>query len=115
MNTIDSYYEYEIEINTAALNNANNPLIVDRKTVANISLPNGSPSGNINWYQFRIPLTGYTNAVGGISDFRSIRFTRLYLEDFTETTVFRFGTFDLVRSDWRRFQQALMKSLTLLL
>ena len=107
MNTIDSYYEYEIDINTAALNNTNNPLIVDRKTVANITLPNGSPSGNINWYQFRIPLTAYTNAVGGISDFRSIRFTRLYLEDFTETTIFRFGTFDLVRSDWRRFQQSL--------
>ena len=107
MNTIDSYYEYEMEINTASLNNVNNPYIVDRKTVSNITLPNGAPSGNINWYQFRIPLTAYSNAIGGISDFRSIRFTRLYLQDFTQTTVFRFGTFDLVRSDWRRFQQSL--------
>ena len=52
-------------------------------------------------------MTAYSNAVGGISDFRSVRFTRLYLKDFVETTVLRFGTFDLVRSDWRRFQQSL--------
>ena len=107
MNTIDSYFEYEIDINSAELNNLNNPYIVDRKTLTNITLPNGSSSGTIKWYQYRIPLTAYSNAVGGISDFRSVRFTRLYLKDFVETTVLRFGTFDLVRSDWRRFQQSL--------
>jgi cell surface protein SprA len=107
MNTIDSYFEYEIDINSAELNNLNNPYIVDRKTLTNITLPNGSSSGTIKWYQYRIPLTAYSNAVGGISDFRSVRFSRLYLKDFVETTVLRFGTFDLVRSDWRRFQQSL--------
>ena len=59
-----------------------------------MNLPNGS-SELVRWYQFRIPLNSYTNAIGGISDFRSVRFTRLYLKDFTETTIFRFGTFDL--------------------
>ena len=107
MNTIDSYYEYEIDINSAALNNPNSPYIVDRKTVTGITLPNGSQTGNIKWYQFRIPLTEFTDAIGGISDFRSIRFTRLYLKDFIQKTVLRFGTFDLVRSDWRRFLQSL--------
>ena len=97
----------KMQVNLSELNNANNPYIVDRKTLTNITLPNGSTSGTIKWYQFRIPLTAYTNAVGGISDFRSVRFSRLYLKDFTQTTVFRFGTFDLVRSDWRRFQQSL--------
>ena len=107
MNTIDSYYEYELDITSSALNNPNSPYIVDRKSITNITLPNGSQSWDINWYQFRIPLTEFTNAVGGISDFRSIRFTRIYLKEFTETTVLRFGTFDLVRSDWRRFLQSL--------
>ena len=65
MNTIDSYYEYEIDINSAALNNPNSPYIVDQKTVTGITLPNGSQSGNINWYQFRIPLTEFTDAIGG--------------------------------------------------
>ena len=81
--------------------------LVDRKSISNITLPNGSPSGIINWYQYRIPLSEFTNAVGGVSDFRSIRFARLYLKEFTESTVLRFGTLDLVRSDWRRYQQSL--------
>ena len=41
---------------------------------------------------------------------RSVRFTRVYLKDFQEATVFRFGTLDLVRSDWRRYTQALDKN-----
>ena len=107
MNTIDSYYEYEIDISTSDLNNPSNSYIVDRKSVSNITLPNGSSSGTINWYQFRIPVSEFTNDIGGISDFRSIRFARMYLKDFTESTVLRFGTLDLVRSDWRRYQLSL--------
>jgi len=49
----------------------------------------------------------FTNAIGGVSDFRSIRFARMYLKEFTESTVLRFGTLDLVRSDWRRYQLSL--------
>ena len=80
MNTIDSYYEYEIDISTSDLNNASNSYIVDRKSVSNITLPNGSSSGTINWYQYRIPISEFTNNIGGISDFRSIRFARMYLK-----------------------------------
>jgi len=107
MNTIDSYYEYEIDISTSDLNNASNSYIVDRKSVSNITLPNGSSSGTINWYQYRIPISEFTNEIGGISDFRSIRFARMYLTGFSEKTVLRFGTLDLVRSDWRRYQLSL--------
>ena len=32
---------------------------------------------------------------------------RMYLTEFTENTVLRFGTLDLVRSDWRRYQLSL--------
>ena len=31
----------------------------------------------------------------------------MYLKEFTESTVLRFGTLDLVRSDWRRYQLSL--------
>ena len=109
MNTIDSYYEYEIEISPSELNNPSNPYIVDKKEAdSNIILPNGSSLGQgVNWYQYRIPISEFTNEIGGISDFRSIRFARMYLTDFSEQTVFRFGTLDLVRSDWRRYQLSL--------
>ncbi len=102
MNTIDSYYQYEIEINQNTLD-INNPQINDVKD-RDVTLPNGQ-TASVRWYQFRVPIgeSPFRTAVGGISDIRSVRFARLFLEDFTETTVLRFATLDLVRSDWRRY------------
>tara|TARA_R110002050_G_scaffold57866_1_gene130116 strand:- start:18785 stop:26053 length:7269 start_codon:yes stop_codon:yes gene_type:complete len=121
MNTIDSYFEYELDIvrqnlpeSQADFENIpnSNPLkeflrdFKDRPRV----LPNGE-TRNVRWYQFRIPVAGsHAKAVGGISDLRSVRFTRVFLKEFREPTVFRFGTLDLVRSDWRRYTQALDKN-----
>ena len=63
---------------------------------------------NVKWYQFRIPIDSPDrDAIGGITDIRSVRFARLYLNDFTQNTVLRFATLDLVRSDWRRYKLAL--------
>ncbi len=100
MNTIDSYYEYEVNITPATLN-ANNVNINDIK-VRNVVLPNGQ-TREVTWYQFRLPIAAPTRAVGGISDIRSVRFARMYLKEFTQSTVLRFATLDLVRSDWRRY------------
>jgi len=100
MNTIDSYFEYEVDINPTVLN-INNPQINDTK-VRTVTLPNGQER-TVTWYQFRLPINEPTNAIGGIRDIRSVRFARLYLREFTENTVLRFATLDLVRSDWRRY------------
>ena len=100
MNTIDSYFEYEIDINPNVLN-INNPIINDVQP-RTVTLPNGNQR-DVTWYQFRIPINEETRRIGGISDIRSVRFARLYVSDFTEKTVLRFATLDLVRSDWRRY------------
>ncbi|WP_296382960.1 cell surface protein SprA [Winogradskyella sp.] len=102
MNTIDSYYEYEVDMNPTNLN-IDNPQINDVK-VRNVTLPNGNQR-EVTWYQYRIPIADGPNrtAIGGITDIRSIRFARLYLREFTENTVLRFASLDLVRSDWRRY------------
>jgi cell surface protein SprA len=101
MNTIDSYFEYEIDLTPSALDNPNNPLIIDVKE-NDVTLPNGDVD-NFKWYLVRIPIANETRTIGGITDFRSIRFIRMFLTDFQEDTVLRFATFDLVRSDWRRY------------
>ena len=105
MNTIDSYFEYEMDITPASLADLNNVFIVDRKE-DDVSLPNGD-NATTKWYQFRIPLTEPTDQIGGITDFRSIRFARLYLKEFTQNAILRFASLDLVRSDWRRYKLAL--------
>ena len=106
MNTIDSYFEYELDITPASLANLNNNYIVDQKE-KNITLPNGT-SEIVKWYQFRIPINEPSSSIGGISDFRSVRFVRILLNNFTQNTILRFGTLDLVRSDWRKYQLSLI-------
>ena len=105
MNTIDSYFEYELDITPNSLSNFNNEYIIDRKEKT-ITLPDGT-SELVKWYQFRIPINEPTRSIGGISDFRSIRFMRMYLNNFDQNTIFRFGTLELVRSDWRKYQLTL--------
>ena len=102
MNTIDSYFEYKVSISPSDLNVDTNPFIVDSKSKTRFTPDGTNPL--INWYQFRIPVQGsHVDAINGISDLRSIRFARLVMTDFTEQTTLRFGSLDLVRSDWRRY------------
>ncbi len=104
MNTINSYYEYRIQIkpNTTV----NDLYVTDIKEGVTPNLPNGSQL-NRRWIQYKIPLSDFTNAVGGISDFRSISFMRMYLTGFTDNVVLRFATLDLVRGDWRNYLKSL--------
>jgi cell surface protein SprA len=61
------------------------------------------------WYRFKIPLDlKAREEVGGIQDFRSIRFVRMFFKEFTEQTTFRFATLELGRNQWRRFTQDIL-------
>lgn len=103
MNTVESYYEYKISMNQANLVKGTN-YIVDEKTTS-VTLENGNTQ-QTKWYQFRVPVRNGTS-VGGISDFNSIRFVRMFLTNFKIPIVVRFGELDLVRGDWRRYARTI--------
>ena len=104
MNTVNSYYEYRIPIgpNTTI----DDRYVTDIREGLTPTLPNGGQL-NRRWIQYKIPLTDFTNAVGGITDFRSISFMRMYLTGFSDDVVLRFATLDLVRGDWRSYTNTL--------
>lgn len=106
MNTINSYYEYSIPFKPV-----NGRLDTENKYVTDVKESEvTTPNGNVipvRWVQYKVPISTPDKTVGGISDFRSIRFMRIYLTDFAQNTVVRFGTLDLVRGDYRRFQKTL--------
>ena len=58
---------------------------------------------NIKWYQFRVPIYQPDKVIGGIQDFKSIRFIRMNFTNFSDPIICRFATFDLVRGEWRRY------------
>ncbi len=103
LNETESYFQYRIPIKydgNRGIDMMNNPFITD-----SIS----SQDGKRVWYRFKIPLqlnedNPYFSRVGGIQDFRSIRFVRLYLRKFKKPVTFRFARLELIRNQWRRYQ-----------
>ena len=75
----------------------------------NVKTENGQ-TRSIKWYQFRVPVYKPDKAIGGIRDFKSIRFMRLALTDFYQPIICRFATFELVRGEWRRYNFSLAEA-----
>ncbi len=100
MSDVESYFQYKVSLNPSDLIVGQNN-IIDKKEVS-VSLANGSTEQAV-WYQFRIPINTPDETIGGISDFNSIRFMRIFLTQFKIPVVLRFGELELVRGDWRRF------------
>ena len=65
-------------------------------------LQNGQ-NGPIKWYQFKIPVREPEKVVGGIQDFLSIRFLRMFFRGFEDSIIVRFARLELVRGEWRRY------------
>ncbi len=102
LNETESYFEYEIPLEKGKLIAGTTKFITDSKTV-NATLSDGTKSTE-NWYLFRIPIKSYTDSVGGIRDFKSIRFLRMYMTGFEDSVTLRFAKLSLVRNQWRQYQ-----------
>ncbi len=119
MNTIESYFQYKIPINKK-MEVGDHPFVTDVRDNVTIDTPNGDQI-NTRWIQFKIPIqkeyyqnnrfSNYFNTVNSINDLRSIRFMRMILTGFNTNVVFRFGTLDLVRGDWRTYNKSLNKEI----
>ena len=117
MNTIDSYFEYSVPIRKN-MDVGNHPFISDVRDNVKVDLPNGQ-SKITRWIQFKIPVfkqfynsskySPFFKSINGIDNMRSIRFMRIFLKDFSNPVTLRFGTLDLVRTDWKRYSKNLNK------
>jgi cell surface protein SprA len=105
MNETEKYYEYKVSIRPQDMEVGSN-YIVNKYVSPRVRLENGMEE-DVTWYQFKIPVKQYTRSIGSLRDFKTIRFMRLYMTGFSDTTVLRFGKFELVRGEWRNYTQDL--------
>lgn len=96
----DEYFQYKVSIRPQDMVVGQN-FIADKVT-STVKLPNGL-SQQVTWYQFKIPIAEYQQKVGSIQDFKSIRFARMFMTDFADTTILRMAKLQLVRGEWRRY------------
>lgn len=105
LNEQEAYFQYAIPIEPEG----NGQMRFTQYTIDSISAGYDGPNGTdeVTWYQLKIPIEQFTNKVGGIQDFRSIRFIRMYMTGFEAPTILRFARMDLVRNQWRRYLRTL--------
>ncbi len=101
LNESEAYFEYEIPMQKNSMGVGVTKYVTDSKTVT-VNLADGSKSIE-NWYLFRVPVKSYSNVVGGIKDFKSIRFVRMYMTGFEDSITLRFAKLSLVRNQWRQY------------
>ena len=106
MNQTEDYFNYEIALSPDDLE-AGKGFVTDVSEIKK-TLKNGKTE-TIRWIQLKVPIREYTRSVGNISDFKSIRFMRMYMKGFTDSTIIRFAQMQLVRADWRRYLHSLNK------
>ena len=87
----DAYYEYELDMKKEKMAVGQN-YIVDQIT-----------EGGVSWYLFRIPIKNYSNKVGNINGFKSMRFIRMFTTDWEAPVVFRFASFQLSGYQYRTY------------
>lgn len=104
LNETERYYQYKVSIRPNDMVVGKN--YINDKQTTTVRLKNGE-SATVSWYQFKIPVHDYNKKIGTINGFNSIRFIRMYLTNFQDSTILRFGTLDLVRGDWRAYTKDL--------
>ncbi|WP_085536936.1 T9SS outer membrane translocon Sov/SprA [Massilibacteroides vaginae] len=104
LNKNEKYFQYKVELRPEKMNVGDNYIVNEQQV--KVRLANGTEE-TISWYQFKIPIKQPQTKVGSIQDFKSIRFMRMFMTDFKETTILRFGKFELVRGEWRTYEQDL--------
>ncbi|MEQ9285336.1 MAG: cell surface protein SprA [Cyclobacteriaceae bacterium] len=95
---VEEYFEYKIPLRPGELGIGKGHIIDQIED-----------SQGVNWYLFRIPVRNPDNIFGSPT-FESIKFYRTYLTGWRQPVVLRFAKFQLVGSQWRKFEENLEQS-----
>lgn len=104
LNEYERYYRYKISLKHEDMKVGTNYIVNKQTSVVKLA---NERRDSISWYQFKVPIREYNDRIGAISDFKTIRFIRMYMTGFEQETHLRFATMELVRGEWRAYTQRL--------
>lgn len=100
----ENYFQYKVKIDPSSMVVGQN-FITD--VVEGEARTIDGRTRVVKWYQFKVPIREPDKVVGDISDFRTIRFIRMFMRGFDKPIVCRFARLELIRGDWRRYTKSL--------
>jgi cell surface protein SprA len=104
LNETEKYFQYRISVRPDSMIVGKNHIV--QKMEVKPLLKNGK-SETVTWYQFKIPISEYEKKVGNIADFKTIRFIRMFLTNFSDSVILRFGTLQFAYGQWRTYTKDL--------
>ncbi len=103
----ERYFQYVVHLRPEDMEVGQNYITDKFDSRGTVKLANGQTGGAL-WYQFKIPVQKPDKVVGGIQDFKSIRFMRMFFKDWDTAVVCRFASFELERGEWRKYYNSLL-------
>ncbi|SMO62099.1 T9SS outer membrane translocon Sov/SprA [Solitalea koreensis] len=98
--TAEEYYQYKVSMRKQDLVVGQN--FVNDMVTTKVKLDNGKTT-EVTWYQFKVPIQQFQSREGGIQDFKSIRFIRMFMTGFEDSVILRFAKLQLLRGEWRKY------------
>ncbi len=96
----ESYFQYKVSMRPG-------DTIVGQNYVTSVT-PHYNGNKREMWIQYKIPVSEPEKIVNGITDFRSIRFMRMFMHGFDQEVVLRFAKLEFIRGEWRRYREDLV-------
>ncbi len=104
LSTAESYFQYHIGLKPSDFSaGVGSNYITNVLTTTGVNIKDGTTKP-IKWYQFKIPVKQPEKVIGSIDNFQSIRFIRMYFKNVDKPIVLRLARFELIRSEWRKYE-----------
>lgn len=101
LSTAEEYFQYEIDLKPSAMVPGTNFIVDSIQSTVNVD----NRTTEVTWFQFRIPVADLSReAINNISNLKSVDFVRMFLTGFEDSVILRLTEFQLVATQWRRFQ-----------
>jgi hypothetical protein len=107
LSTIESYYQYKVSMRPQDMGEGSIGENYITDSFETTVTTQDNQNRTVRWYQFQVPIRDFEKRVGQINDFRSIRFMRMFMKGWSEPVTLRFAQLELVRSEWRAYQDDL--------
>lgn len=103
----ERYFQYVVNLKPENMQVGENYITDIFDSRGTVKLADGTMGGAV-WYQFKIPVQHPDKVVGGIQDYKSIRFMRMFFKDWDTAVVCRFASLELERGEWRKYNNSLL-------
>jgi cell surface protein SprA len=106
LDQVEEYFQYKIKLSQDELK-VGTGYVTDARTVYSQREDKGAKPDSVTYYQLKVPIRDFDKQIGGITNFKSIRFMRMFLTGFEDSLNLRFVRLQFIRADWRRYKNSL--------